>query len=120
MVKVKLSLRIGVLGEWRHSSIHSLTSALDGGEWSATRPGRFTPRERAPGTHWIGGCVDPRAILDAVVTRKMPSPHRESKPSVCVCVFYACMYVCVYAYNKLHQHIFYQCLFLLSSSPSKS
>jgi hypothetical protein len=29
--------------------MHSLTSALDGGEWSASRPGRFTPRERAPG-----------------------------------------------------------------------
>jgi hypothetical protein len=44
-----------------------LTSALDGGEWSVLRPGRFTPRERAPGTHWIGGWVDPRAVLDAVV-----------------------------------------------------
>jgi hypothetical protein len=32
-----------------------LTSALDGGEWSASRPYRFTPGERAPGTHWIGG-----------------------------------------------------------------
>jgi hypothetical protein len=32
-----------------------LTSALDGGEWSASRPGSFTHRERAPGTHWIGG-----------------------------------------------------------------
>jgi len=32
-----------------------LTSALDGGEWSASRPGRFTPREIAPGIHWIGG-----------------------------------------------------------------
>jgi hypothetical protein len=31
------------------------TSALDGGEWSASHPGHFTPRERAPGTHWIGG-----------------------------------------------------------------
>jgi hypothetical protein len=31
-----------------------LTLALDGGEWTASRPGRFTPRERAPGTHWIG------------------------------------------------------------------
>jgi hypothetical protein len=29
-----------------------LTSALDGGELSALRPGRFTPRERAPGTHF--------------------------------------------------------------------
>jgi len=26
---------------------HSLTSALDGGEWSASLPGLFTPRERA-------------------------------------------------------------------------
>jgi hypothetical protein len=35
---------------WRYSSTHSLASALRGGEWSASRPGRFTPRERAPGT----------------------------------------------------------------------
>jgi len=27
-----------------------LISALDGDEWSASLPGRFTPRERAPGT----------------------------------------------------------------------
>jgi hypothetical protein len=32
-----------------------LTSQLVGGEWSALRTGRFTPKERAPGTHWIGG-----------------------------------------------------------------
>jgi hypothetical protein len=37
----------GVVGEWRYSSIHSLTSALDGGEWSASRPDSFTPKERA-------------------------------------------------------------------------
>jgi hypothetical protein len=36
-----------------------LTSALVGGEWSASRPGHF-----ALGTHWIGGWVDPRAGLD--------------------------------------------------------
>jgi hypothetical protein len=52
----------GVLGEWRYSSTQSVTSALDGGAWSASRPGHFTPRERAPGTHWIGGWVDPRAV----------------------------------------------------------
>jgi hypothetical protein len=33
----------GALGEWRYRATHSLTSALDGGEWSALRPGRFTP-----------------------------------------------------------------------------
>jgi hypothetical protein len=35
--------------------MHS-TLALDGGEWSALQPGCFTLRERASGTHWIGGC----------------------------------------------------------------
>jgi hypothetical protein len=44
----------GVLGEWRYSPTHYLTSALDGGEWSASHPGRFTARERAPCIHWIG------------------------------------------------------------------
>jgi hypothetical protein len=53
---------------------------VDGGEWSASRPSRFTPRERAHGTHWIGGWVNPRTVLDAVVKRKIPSPRRESKP----------------------------------------
>jgi hypothetical protein len=43
---------------WIHSF---LTSALAGGEWSTTRPGRFTPS-----THWIGDWVDPRAGLDDV------------------------------------------------------
>jgi hypothetical protein len=70
----------GVLGEWRYSSTHSLTSALDGSEWSASRPSRFTPRERATGTHWIRGWVGLRIVLDAVVKRKIPSPRRESNP----------------------------------------
>jgi hypothetical protein len=47
-----------------------LISALDGGEWSALRLSRFTPRERALATHLIGGWVSPRAGLDAVVKRK--------------------------------------------------
>jgi hypothetical protein len=47
-----------------------LTSALAGCEWSASRPGRFTPGERAPATHWIGGRVDPRAGLEDVEERK--------------------------------------------------
>jgi hypothetical protein len=57
-----------------------LSSVLYGGEWSASRPGRFTPRERAPCTHWIGGWVGSRAVLDTVVKRKIPSPRWESKP----------------------------------------
>jgi hypothetical protein len=31
-----------------------LTLTLDGGEWSASGPGRFNPRERILNTHCIG------------------------------------------------------------------
>jgi hypothetical protein len=44
-----------------------LTSALDRGEWSASRLGRFTARERALNTHWMGGWVVLRTGLDTVV-----------------------------------------------------
>jgi hypothetical protein len=47
-----------------------MISALVGGEWSASRPRRFIPRERTPDTHWIGGWVDPKAGLDIVEKRK--------------------------------------------------
>jgi hypothetical protein len=47
-----------------------LTLAPVGGEWSASRPCRFTPGERAPGSPWIGGWVDPRAGLDDMEKRK--------------------------------------------------
>jgi hypothetical protein len=57
---------------------HILDLELDGGQWSVSRLGRFTPRERAPGTHCIGGWVSPRAVLDAVVKRKISSLRRES------------------------------------------
>jgi hypothetical protein len=32
-------------------------------------PGRFTSRERAPGTHWVGSWVGPTAVLDAVMKK---------------------------------------------------
>jgi hypothetical protein len=59
-----------------------LTSPFDGGEWSVSRPGRFTPKERASDTHWIEGWTIPRAALDAVVKRKIPGPLRESNPRI--------------------------------------
>jgi len=95
--KVKLSLCFnwasrhkGVLGERRYSSTHYLTSALDGGEWSSSHPGLFTPRARAPGTHWTRGWVGPRAGLDAVATRipiiTLPGtgPNRPSRSQVSI------------------------------------
>jgi hypothetical protein len=58
-----------------------LTSALVGGEWSASRPSRFTPGEIAPGTRWIGGWVGPRTGLDDVEERKiLPLPELELRP----------------------------------------
>jgi hypothetical protein len=60
--------------------VHSLTSALEGGEWSASRPSRFTPSERVPGIHWIEVWVGPRAVLDTVVKRKIPCRCREWNP----------------------------------------
>jgi hypothetical protein len=86
-VKVKLSLEFNwaprhesVLGEWSYNPTHSLTSALDGDEWSASRPGRSTFKERTPSTHWTGGWVGSRAVLDVVAKRKIPSSRRESNP----------------------------------------
>jgi hypothetical protein len=40
----------------------------------------FTSREEAPGTHWIGGWMGPRAGLDTVAKRETPSPCRDSNP----------------------------------------
>jgi len=39
---------------------------------TASRPGRFTTVVRAPGTHWIGGWMGPRAGLEAVARGKNP------------------------------------------------
>jgi hypothetical protein len=55
-----------------------LTSTPAGGEWPASRPGHFTPGESAPGTHWIGGWVDPRAGLDV---EKIPDPTGTRTPT---------------------------------------
>jgi hypothetical protein len=58
-----------------------LTSALVRGEWTASRPGRFTPGERAPGTYWIGGWVDPRAGVNDLEKRKfLTLPGLELRP----------------------------------------
>jgi hypothetical protein len=49
----------------REFSFYSLTSELDGREWSASCPAHaLLPGKEPPGTHWIGGLVGPRAGLD--------------------------------------------------------
>jgi hypothetical protein len=45
------------------------------------RPLHFTPGERAPGTNWIGGRVDPSAGLDDVDKRQfLAQPGLEIRP----------------------------------------
>jgi hypothetical protein len=67
-LKVKLSL---CLTNWtlRHVGLWG-SGCIVGGEWSASRPGRFTPRKRTPGTYCRGGWVEPRTRLDDVEKRK--------------------------------------------------
>jgi hypothetical protein len=47
------------MGEWMYRCTLS-DLGIVGGEWSASRPCRFAPAERAPGTHWRGGRVTSR------------------------------------------------------------
>jgi hypothetical protein len=66
----------GAWGDRRYSSYSFSTSALDGGEWSASRPGRaFTP-----GTHCTGSWVGPRAGRDTETRGKIRCPCRGSNP----------------------------------------
>jgi len=85
-VKVNLSLcflqlsttpwrRIG-RGEVYHHIF--LTSALDEGEWSTSRPDQFTPYGKSPCCQLDRRMGGPRAGLGAVVKRKIPSPRRDS------------------------------------------
>jgi hypothetical protein len=87
MLKVKLSLCLinyapHHSGEWGNEEIAPpfLASALDGAQWQASRPSRFTPAENAPSAHLIRDWVGPRAGLDATEKKKMTCPCRESKP----------------------------------------
>jgi hypothetical protein len=58
-----------------------LTSALVGGEWSASPLGRFTTGEKAPGTNWRGGWVSPRDGLDYMEKWKfLTTPGLELRP----------------------------------------
>jgi hypothetical protein len=68
------------LGGEEINSYLFLTSALDGGEWSAWRPAAIYPRDRTPGTHCTGGWVGPRAGLDTEARWKILSPLPGIEP----------------------------------------
>jgi hypothetical protein len=63
LVLVVLNLRIKVKVNGKVVPVLSCNRAprhegVLGSGGIASRSGRFTPRERAPGTHWIRGCSD--------------------------------------------------------------
>jgi hypothetical protein len=77
MLKVKVNLYLSTPCERAydeaitHLQSYILTSAIDGGRWSASRPSYFTPWEEIPNTQWIGSWVGFRFGLDAVHKRKI-------------------------------------------------
>jgi hypothetical protein len=66
-------------GEYKYSSILSLTSALDEGEWLAPRPGRFTPVKKTqyPLYRRLGGPQD----RCGRVRKISPPPGFDPRPS---------------------------------------
>jgi hypothetical protein len=58
-----------------------LTFELDEGEWSASRPGCFTPGEGACSTQWIESWVGSRDDLEAVACgEKFPAAAENRNP----------------------------------------
>jgi hypothetical protein len=49
-------------------------------EWSTSRPGRFTPRKKANGTHYIGGLLGITGRVDDMEKRKIAC--REPNPGL--------------------------------------
>jgi hypothetical protein len=77
------------------------SSALDGGDWSASRPGQSNPGRRAVCSHWVGYREmgpPPTISLDTSENRKIACPYRESNhdssvihPVLIVQIFTGCV-----------------------------
>jgi hypothetical protein len=82
--KVKLFLyrHADAKGDKTHSSCSFLTSALDGGEWSASHPGRALLPGMDPRSYCIGGCVGFWADLDPEARGKILCLCRGLNPIV--------------------------------------
>jgi hypothetical protein len=60
---------------------------LDGGEWLASCPSRFTPGENAPAAQWTGGCRGPCrehtiSFLCVHIELRQTSPHLAAIPTM--------------------------------------
>jgi hypothetical protein len=69
-------------GELKVQLYAFLNSALDGGEWLASPPARFTPSEKAPGTYWIGDWLSLWSGLDAVAKDEISAFAGNRSPVV--------------------------------------
>jgi hypothetical protein len=59
-----------------------LTSAFVGGQWSLSRPGRFTPGKISPVTHWMGGWLGHKFFW-TTCRKLLTLPRLELRPLVC-------------------------------------
>jgi hypothetical protein len=67
-------------GGRRYISYSFKTLALDGGEWSASRPGRALPPGKGSRYHLTEGWVGPRTSLDTEVRGKILLPLLGIEP----------------------------------------
>jgi hypothetical protein len=67
-------------GEWRYSSTHSLTSALDGGEWSTYTSLPLFFQGKSPWYPLDGRGGKPQSRSERGGEEKNSSPRRESNP----------------------------------------
>jgi hypothetical protein len=118
--KVKLSCYMPWRCLWREEySFYSFTtSALDGGEWSVSRPSCALPSEKDASTHRTGGWVGPRASLDTKARGRIPSPLPGMEPQstgrpVCSQTLYwlsylapRCVHTCTQTYAVLSWYIY--------------
>jgi hypothetical protein len=95
---------------WRHMDVYShifLTSALVGGDWLTSRPGRFTPGERAPSTHWIGSWWAPELVwMTWRRENSWPYWYSNSHPSAILTLSQLLLhaYICINVFKAVFLH----------------
>jgi len=82
---VELYIHSPITPSWRGAQLKEAWGQLywiEVIDCSASRPDRFTPGEKAPGTHWTGAWVGYRVTLAAVAKRKKIVSPTGDPPSV--------------------------------------
>jgi hypothetical protein len=80
-----------------------LTSALDGGQWSASCPCHFTPGEKSSGTNLISLCgLQSRSTpceIEPGPSRLSPSLYRLTYPDSIFEVIIIIIYICLFKFE---------------------